>query len=97
MLDFILLMHNDSITDPTPGQWDSYFAFLRERDAFEGGSSIGPGGTFRKQGVPGDTSTHLAGYIRVRAADLAAARALLAGNPVFDCGGTVEIRELPRG
>ena len=97
MLDFILLMHNDSITDPTPGQWDHYFAFLRERDAFEGGSSIGPGGTFRKQGVPGDTSTHLTGYIRVRAADLTAARAYLSGNPVFDCGGTVEIRELPRG
>jgi len=91
------MMHNDSITDPIPGQWDHYFAFLRERDAFEGGSSIGPGGTFRKQGVPGDTSTHLTGYIRVRAADLTAARAYLSGNPVFDYGGTVEIRELPRG
>jgi len=97
MLDFILLMHNDSITDPAPDQWDHYFAFLRERDAFEGGSAIGSGGTFRKQGVPGDTSTHLTGYIRVRAADLTAARAYLSGNPVFDYGGTVEIRELPRG
>jgi len=97
MLDFILLMHNDATTDPTPDQWDSYFASLRECDAFEGGSSIGTGGTFRKQGVPGNASPHLTGYIRVRAADLTAARAYLSGNPVFDCGGTIEIRELPRG
>ena len=95
MLDFILLMHNDTTTDPDPGQWDSYFSFLRGHDAFEGGSSIGAGGTFRKQGVAGSSSPHLTGYIRVRAADLTAARAYLSGNPVFDCGGRVEIPELP--
>jgi len=94
--DFILLMHNDSITDPAPDQWDSYFAFLRERQAFEGGSAIGAGTTFRKQDVPGKASDHLGGYLRVQAADLTAARALLTGNPVFESGGTVEIRELPR-
>lgn len=32
----------------------------------------------------------------VAADSLDAARALLAGNPVFEAGGTVEIRELPR-
>ena len=39
---------------------------------------------------------HLAGYIRVNADSLEQAKALLAGNPVFEAGGTVEIRELPR-
>jgi hypothetical protein len=39
---------------------------------------------------------HLAGYIRVTADSLDAARSLLAGNPHFEAGGTVEIRELPR-
>jgi hypothetical protein len=46
--------------------------------------------------VAGAMSSHLSGFIRVAAADLAAARGLVAGNPVFEAGGTVEIRELPR-
>ena len=40
-------------------------------------------------------TAQLAGFIRVRAADLTAAQALVAGNPVYECGGTVEVRELP--
>ena len=40
---------------------------------------------------------HLSGYIRVQAETLEAAKKLLEGNPVFEAGGTVEIRELPRG
>jgi len=96
MLDFILLMHNDATTALSPDMWPPYFASLQTRGIFDGGSAIGPGATFRKDGAPGDTSTHLGGYIRVRAADLTAARAYLTGNPVFESGGTVEIRELPR-
>jgi hypothetical protein len=96
MRDFIMLMHDDALAQPSPDQWAAYFSFLRSRDAFDGGSAIGPGETFRKQGVPAELSGHLGGYIRVRAGTLGAARELLCGNPVFDCGGTVEIRELPR-
>jgi hypothetical protein len=33
----------------------------------------------------------------VNAENLAAAKSLLPGNPVYEAGGTVEIRELPRG
>ena len=40
--------------------------------------------------------THLGGFIRVGAESLADVDALLAGNPVFENGGTVEIRELPK-
>jgi hypothetical protein len=32
----------------------------------------------------------------VKAASLEEAKSLLAGNPHFEAGGTVEIRELPR-
>ena len=40
--------------------------------------------------------THeLAGFVRVSAKDLDEACTLLAGNPVYEAGGTVEIRELP--
>ena len=41
-------------------------------------------------------TAHLGGFIRVEAESLADAEALLAGNPVFENGGTVEIRELPK-
>jgi hypothetical protein len=42
------------------------------------------------------SSNHLNGYIRVAAQNLEAAQALVIGNPVYEAGGTVEIRELPR-
>lgn len=96
MRDFIMLMHDDAVDALSPDMWPPYLAALRGQGIFDGGSSIGTGDTFRKQGAPGVMTPHLGGYIRVRAKDLASARALLAGNPVFECGGTVEIRELPR-
>src|SRR5664279_5444639 len=95
MRDFLLLMHNDVTARPTPEMWSSYFLFLRGRGVFEGGSSIGTGESFRKQGKPGNVSDQLSGYIRIRAKSLAEAKELLEGNPVFECGGTVEIRGLP--
>ena len=96
MREFMMLMHNDSVSESTPEMWTSYLSFLRDQRAFEGGSSIGAGEAFRGQGSPGNVSQHLTGYIRVRAESLTEAKELLAGNPVFECGGTVEIRELPR-
>jgi hypothetical protein len=50
-----------------------------------------------KAGPRTEITGHLTGYIRVRAESLNAARALVAGNPVYEAGGTIEIRELPRG
>ena len=96
MRDFILLMRNDATGEPSSEMWSSYFSFLRDRRVFEGGSSIGSGESFRKQAVPGRTSEHLTGYIRIQAESLIKAKEFLTGNPVFECGGTVEISELPR-
>jgi hypothetical protein len=36
------------------------------------------------------------GFLRIRAASLDEAASFLAGNPVFEAGGTVELRELPK-
>lgn len=96
MRDFILLMHRDATREPTPAMWVRYFAVLRERGAFTGGSTIGSGEVLRKEGTPGRASDQLGGYLCLRAEDLEAAKALLAGNPVYECGGTVEVRELPQ-
>jgi hypothetical protein len=91
--DFILLMNNDIAQ--AGGDWESYFKSLRARGIFDGGSAIGDGAAFRKNGGAQISKT-LGGYIRVRAESLEAAKDCLNGNPVYENGGTVEIRELPR-
>lgn len=99
MNDYILLMHGDS-TDlaaaDDSSRWDNYFTVLHESGLFDGGSAIGDGLAFRKTGKPGPGSAHLSGYIRLRATNLEHAQSFLSGNPVYEAGGTVEVRELPR-
>lgn len=98
MKDFILFMHDDadSIAANDDAAWARYFATLRASGQFDGGSAIGAGITFRK-GHSGVASGHSPnGYIRVRAASFEEAQTFLSGNPVYEAGGTVEIRELPR-
>ena len=96
MSDFIFLHHDDA-----PGgsrlDWDPYLTRLREAGVFQGGSAIGEGCCAKKTGDAPELTAHIMGYVRVTAADLDAARKLLVGNPVFEAGGTVEIRALPRG
>lgn len=97
MNEFILFMHDDVPpgSDRRDG-WDAYFAKLRAAGAFQGGSAIGSGICLSKRGAQEAITGHLSGYIRIKAADLEQARELVKGNPVYEDGGTVEIRELPR-
>lgn len=98
MKDFILFMHDDvppGGDGGSGGAWDSYLSGLRAGGAFEGGSSIGEGVCVRKSGeaaAPFDAT----GFLRVRAESLEAAMRFLEGNPDYEAGGTIEIRELPR-
>ena len=95
MRDFIFLMHSDANEDVAQ-DWDSYLGKLKAAGRFEGGSGIGEGACYRKSGATPPVTSHLGGYIRISARDLADAAAMLDGNPVYEAGGTVEIRELPR-
>ena len=95
MNDYILLMHSDATEAETDAQWESYFAKLREQGVFQGGSAIGRGEVLRKAGQPNPLSDHLVGFIRVKAQNLVHAKSLVEGNPVFENGGSVEVRELP--
>ena len=99
MKDFILLMYDDA-PDPKAASdgasWGSYFSSLHASGQFDGGSSIGLGTRFRKKFPDQESGSGVSGFIRVRAEDLAHAKAFLAGNPIYEAGGTVEIRELPR-
>jgi hypothetical protein len=99
MNDYILLMHNDSTPSATGSDaedWGPYLAKLRASGRFEGGSAIGAGVCVNQAGTTVALSSHIVGFLRVSADSLEHARELVVGNPVFESGGTVEIRELPR-
>lgn len=99
MNEYILFMHRDA-SDPAaagdPELWAQYFTRLRGIGLFDGGSSIGEGECLRKGHTSVAAVAAISGFIRVREKNLEEAKAFLAGNPVFEAGGTVEVRELPR-
>jgi len=94
MADYIFLMHDDAVAEEQ--DWGPYLHSLRQRGIFQGGSAIGDGVCVRKSGKAAPLSAQLAGFVRVRAGSIEQAKALLSGNPVFEAGGTVEIRALPQ-
>jgi hypothetical protein len=99
MNEYILFMHGDVLdsTIADDGQrWETYISGLRASGQFDGGSSIGPGTRFKKDVANLPSAEHVTGYIRVRAENIEAAQGFLTGNPTYDAGGTVEVRELLR-
>lgn len=99
MKDFILFMYDDAVdqTAANDGEkWNLYLSNLRASGRFDGGSSIGPGTRFRAGHPETPSEPGLSGFIRVRAEDIGRAKDFLPGNPTFEAGGTVELRELPR-
>jgi hypothetical protein len=94
MPDFLLLMHNDAPAERAE-DWPAYLSTLESSGHLRGGSAIGDGVCVRKDGKPVATAAHLGGFVRIEAASMEEAQRLLAGNPVFEAGGTVEIRTLP--
>lgn len=96
MAAYILLMHSDTTGAEDGEAWGPYLARLRAEGVFQGGSSMGGGEAVRKLGAPSAIATHLVGFIRVEARDLVHVQTMPVGNPTYEAGGTVEIRELPR-
>ena len=94
MADYMLLMHDDAIGERA-ADWPAYLDALAAAGRLRGGSAIGEGRGYRRDAAPGAVSKHLTGFVRISAADLDEAAACLAGNPVYEAGGTVEIRLLP--
>jgi hypothetical protein len=95
MVDFIFLIHGDAVAEEELS-WEDYIQKLKQLGSFEGGSLIGDGVCARRNGAAPPLTAHLIGYIRVKATDITDAKLLLGGNPHFEAGGTVEIRQLPR-
>ena len=100
MIEYIFFMHNDASVDDAANNdeaWARYLAMLRATGRFSGGSSLGGGACFNKAGTAAGITSHLSGYVRVEAEDIGHATLLLKGNPVYEAGGTVEIRVQTRG
>jgi hypothetical protein len=97
MKDFIFLMHADTTSPERDEDWEPYIGRLIEAGCFQGGSSIGQGQAFRKEGDAAPLTRQLSGYIKIQAESLEGACAALEGNPTYEAGGTVEIRELVEG
>lgn len=99
MQDYILFMHDDARESPgtdADAAWGSYLEALNKSGRFLGGSALGGGKCHALSGATREITAHITGYIRVQADSIDEARTFLKGNPVFEAGGTVEIRELPR-
>ena len=90
-------MHNDArdsgLAD-SPAAWTAYLDALTSSGQFDGGSSIGPGRCYRRQSENAPEPSSISGFIRVRALSIEHAEEFLIGNPVYEAGGTVEVREL---
>ncbi len=97
MADYIFLMHGlpESLKS-VETDWAPYLKRLEAGGHLRGGSAIGHGACFNRNGAAFGITAHLTGFVRVEADSLEAASTLLPGNPVYEAGGTVEIRELPK-
>ncbi len=95
MNQYLLLIHNDAPALEDGDLWEPYLDGLRRSGHFDGGSAIGTGFSVTKAGKNSAVLDQLVGYLVVRAASLDDARRFVVGNPVFEAGGTIEIRELP--
>lgn len=97
MNDYLFLMYDTEHSDAgTDSDWERYIERLVGTGHFSGGSAIGGGRSVSKSGETSGISAELSGYIRVTASSIEEAQDLLAGNPTYEGGGRVEIRELPR-
>jgi hypothetical protein len=97
MPEFIVFMYNDAVdrSIANDGQaWGAYLAKLKATGRFNGGSSIGRGSWYRKGAQQSPSEPSIEGFIQIEAANATEAQAVLEGNPNYEAGGTVEIREL---
>lgn len=99
MNEYIFLMYGD-VTDLSVAddgtRWEQYISTLRASGQFEGGSSIGHGARCKKDSVQDTSHSAITGYIRIQAENIEAAKRFLVGNPTFEAGGMIEVRELLR-
>ena len=94
MSQYILLIQSNAKTEPTPQEWEDFFAAARQSGLFMGGSEIG------KRMALGDvrsakSTDHIVGYMRFDSDNKQQVVDLLEKHPIILRGGSVELCELP--
>jgi len=88
-------MHADAPRATSGADWGAYVARLRAAGRLKAGApSAAESARARRARCPGSRRSWAAAS--ACASQPRRGAALLAGNPVYEAGGTVEIRELPR-
>ena len=87
MPQFMMIMMGSA----SAGSWETYLEKLIAKGKLRGGSSLANGARVAKGTNDGDCK--VTGYIRLEVADIDEARTLVAGNPLYEAGGFVELLE----
>lgn len=88
MAEFMMLMKGAGEN----GDWAIYIDRLKKAGLFRGGSALSHGLCANKQ--DSNRSCTVTGFMRFEADTIEQIQALLAGNPVYESGGEVELLEL---
>jgi hypothetical protein len=87
MPEYLMVM----IGPASAGDWDAYIESLVESGCFRGGSALGNGVAVSKGKE--DDECRVTGYMRFSAESIDEVRRLLAGNPLYEAGGSIELLE----
>lgn len=90
MAEFMMLMKGSS----SAGDWETYVGELQKTGNFKGGSALANGVNAQKGSDSAADGCVVTGFIRIDADSIDDVVALLAGNPVHEAGGEIEILEL---
>lgn len=91
MKEFMMIMKGGN-HDGNAADWQRYIDCLSESGMFRGGSAFGKGVCV--SGSDDSCECLTTGYMRFEAASIENILTLVAGNPVFESGGDVEVHEL---
>jgi len=94
-MDYILFIHNNTVSRAAEEDWGRFFCRARASGIFVGGSEIGNRQMFGSQPVPAITDS-VAGFMRFETDDKNALMQLLELHPVLAHGGTLELCEMPK-
>lgn len=95
MTQYILLIQDNTESDPTLAEWGEFLEAARQSGLFKGGSAIGERITIGNAETA-KPSDHIGGYMRFDAEDRQEILDLLQRHPVVMHGGSVELCEMPR-
>lgn len=94
MTEYLLLIHGNALSDPSPDEWAAFFQAAEQSGLFRGGSAIGER-TILGNAADVRPTDHIVGYMRFDADDKQPLLDLLQTHLVIAHGGTVELCELP--